>query len=170
MNIALLLHNWEGASIIDVVNPKIILRSDFTDKFKAFRNLSLELDKAIYLDRIKIDWVLYANNDLIRYNDFLKIESFVAPNDCKLFYVEKHDMSLYPNEQQYLYKNFYCKPAVFSSLGNVYKLRPIVKELVDNSVFINITPPGGKYETDEFFSTWLYGANRNNFDIVSIPI
>jgi hypothetical protein len=169
MHIALLLHNIELSNeIINEINPSLILTSNQDDKFTAFRDLSFALDKSIYIDRKKIDWVLYSNNDLIRYSDFLKIESFISSIDNRLFYVEKHDMALFPNEQRYLYKNFYCRPDVFSSLGNVYKLKNIVNDLSETH-FINITPIGGIYETDDFFRTWLYAINRNNFDIVSIP-
>ena len=171
MNIALILHDLKDdeSDILNLINPAFVLRSQNKDKFIAFRDLGLALDKLIYFDRNKIDWVLYANNNLIRYTDFLNIESFISPNDNRLLYVEKHDMSQYPNEQKYLYKNFYCRPQVFSTLSNVYKLKNKVNELTNLNYFLDITPQGGEYKTDDFFRTWLYAINRNNFDIVSIP-
>jgi hypothetical protein len=171
MNIAVILHdiNDDESDILNSINPAFILKSQNKDKFIAFRDLGLILDKLIYIDRNKIDWILYANNNLIRYTDFLNIESFILPDDNRLFYVEKHNMSLYPNEQQYLYKNFYCRPHVFSILSNVYKLKNIVNELSNLNYFLDITPPGSQYRTDDFFRTWLYAINRNNFNIVNIP-
>ena len=171
MNIALILHDLKDdeSNILNLINPAFVLRSQNEDKFIAFRDLGLKLDKLIYLERNQIDWVLYANNNLIRYTNFLNIESFISPADNRLFYVEKHDTSLYPNEQQYLYKNFYCRPHVFSILSNVYKLKNTVNELTNLNCFLDITPAGSEYKTDDFFRTWLYAVNRNNFDILTIP-
>lgn len=170
MNIALILHNYDDdqSDIINTINPICVLRSQNKDKFIAFRDLGLELDELIYLDRKPINWILYANNSLIKYSNFLNLESFIAPTDNRVFYVEKHDTTFYPNEQQYLYKNFYCRPHVFSILSNIYKLKKIVNQLHDQNYFLDITPAGGVYKTDDFFRTWLYAINRNNFDIATI--
>lgn len=160
MNIALIFHCFQGnqQDIINTVNPQLIIRSDVTDKLIGMRDVALDLEESIYINKQKIDWVLYAVNDRIRWNDFLSLTKYVDRASDFIYMTGKN---LYPwpsdEDRANLLGNFYCRPHVYAMLGNMYKLN------------VDFTDTKKSDLIDPFVNTMVYAINRTGFDMVSIP-
>lgn len=160
MNIALIFHNFVGdeAAIIDTVNPTTIIRCNNTDKLLALRDISLDIDEAIYLDRKKINWVLYVNNPTIRWEDFLQLSKYVEIGSDTVYLTGRNAWPWHDGkESANMLGNFYCRPHVLTILGSAYKINTENKlDKKSNMV------------TEEV-SKIIYGINRTGFDFMNMP-
>jgi hypothetical protein len=152
MNIIVALHNYKNNvnELCNLINPIHTVVSTEDDKSAAFRSMALEIDKIIYIDRVKVDFVLYAMDTNVRWPAFLDASKHITI-DSDTIYLTQNYNSMYRGIEEITDGNFYCRPHVFSMLGNVYKI-----EL--DSGFKN-----------KNVAAMLYAVNRSNYDIVSIP-
>jgi len=94
------------------------------DKLKGFAEISLTVDELIYENKSPVDWILYCNNEKgIKWNEFLSIESQIAAREDTLFLTQTRTQGRTQNQIPDLLGNFYCRPHVFTLLGNVYKIQ-----------------------------------------------
>ena len=160
MNIALIFHCFQGNAqeIINLINPCMVIRSDHEDKLLGMRDVALDLEEAIYIDQQKVDWVLYATDNRIRWNEFLTLSRYVDQVSDTIYMTGRN---LYPwpsnEDKANLLGNFYCRPHVYAMLGNMYKLK------------IDFTDSKKSDRIDPFVNTMVYAINRTGFDMVSIP-
>lgn len=160
MNIALIFHNFVGdeTTIINTVNPTSVIRNSNPNKLMGFRDISLDLDELVYLERKKIDWVLYANGPNIRWEDFLQLSKYVEIASDTIYLTGRNPWPWHDGkEPANLLGNFYCRPHVFAVLGSAYKINTEGK-LDKKSDLV----------TDEM-SKLIYGINRTGFDFMNIP-
>lgn len=103
------------------------------DKLKGLAEISLALDDMIWIERYPIDWVLYCNNEKgIKWSEFQTIqEYFDADSDTILLTQTRIDRlgRTVPD----LEGNFYCRPHVFTMLGNVYKIQNNIVNEIDKT-------------------------------------
>lgn len=71
---------------------------------------AIVLDQCIFGGRQDIDWVLFASNTNIKFDEFLSIERHI-PRDSKTIFSTTGN----------ILDSYYCRPAIFSILGNSYK-------------------------------------------------
>jgi hypothetical protein len=160
MNIALIFHNFIGceSEIIDTVNPCLSIINNDSNKLIGMRDIALDIEEAIYIDRKKIDWVLYATDMKIRWDDFLGLSKYVDSASDTIYMTGKN---LYPwpsnEDKANLLGNFYCRPHVYAMLGNMYKLQMDFSDTKKSDLL------------DPFINTMVYAINRTGFDMVSIP-
>lgn len=160
MNLALIFHNFIGdeQSLIDLVNPALVLKNNNPSKLLGLRDISLDVDEAIYLERKKIDWVLYTNNNNIRWHDFLQLSKYVEIGSDTVYLTGCNPWPWHDGkEPANMLGNFYCRPHVFTVLGNAYKI-DINGKLDKKSDLV----------TDEI-SKLIYCINRTGFDFTNIP-
>ena len=160
MNIALIFHNFAGdeSLIIDTVNPTSISRYSNPNKLMALRDISLDLDELMYLERKKIDWVLYVNNPDIRWDDFLQLSKYVTIASDTVYLTGRNPYPWHDRkEPANMLGNFYCRPHVFTVLGSSYKLN-IEGKLDKKSDLVT-----------EEVAKIIYGINRTGFDFMNIP-
>lgn len=123
----------------------------YQDKLTGFAEIALMLDKLIWIERYPVDWVVYCNNEKgIKWPEFQSMQNNIDKNSDCIFltqtFTDKTGRNL-PN----LDGNFYCRPHVFTILGNVYKL---------NNSIINSSE-----EDDRNFSKLCFGIARSGCDI-----
>jgi hypothetical protein len=107
----LVIATTRDPKLYTLFSPVEIISSD-----RGFEDISIRLDEIIYMDRQPIDWVMYATNQVSewQWNDFLSLEKYV-PRDSDTIYTTK------PLSEGI--DNFYCRPHVFTLLGNMYKIQ-----------------------------------------------
>jgi len=160
MNVALIFHNFAGDDqlIIDQVNPVSIIRSTNPDKLLGFRDIALDLDELVYFERKKIDWVMYVNNNDIRWADFLQLTKYVEIASDTVYLTGRNPWPWFDGkEQANMLGNFYCRPHVFTVLGNSYKI-DIAGKLDKKSHLVS-----------DDITKLIYGINRTGFDFANIP-
>lgn len=144
--------------IINTVNPTTIIRCNNPNKLLALRDISLDLDEAIYLDRKRIDWALYVNNPNIRWDDFLQLSKYVEIASDTVYLTGRNAWPWYDGkEPANMLGNFYCRPHVFTVLGSAYKIN--TEDKLDKRSDL----------VTEEISKIIYGINRTGFDFTNIP-
>lgn len=160
MNIALIFHNFVGdeSTVINTVNPVTIIRCNTPGKLLAFRDISLDIDEQIYIERKKIDWVLYATDANIRWDDFKQLSKYVEIASDTVYLTGRNPWPWHDGkEPANMLGNFYCRPHLFTVLGSVYKIDTEGK-LDKKSDLV----------TDDI-TKLIYGINRTGFDFKNIP-
>lgn len=153
MNIALMLYNYidDDLSIETEVAPCTIFKSSNPNYLLALRDFSIELDRRIYFNREKIDWVLYTTSSNIKFDRFLAQAKYIESDNDTVYLI---DDNKYPwvdggGRAPAITTGFYCTPKCFSALGNAYKLK---------------TPQHYHTVPDEV-STILYSLTRSGFNV-----
>jgi len=105
----------------------------YEDKLQGFAQIALLLDKLVWIEKYPVDWMLYCNNEKgIKWSEFQSMKEYIDKNSDCLFltqtFTDKTGRTL-PD----LDGNFYCRPHVFTILGNSYKLNNSVIENTDVS-------------------------------------
>jgi hypothetical protein len=99
------------------------------DKPKGLAEISLMLDTMIWMDRYPIDWVLYCNNEKgIKWSEFQTISPYIDVDSDTILLTQTKTDRLGRSVPD-LEGNFYCRPHVFTMLGNTYKIE---NELINN--------------------------------------
>lgn len=100
-----------------------IFKSDHGDKTLALMQTGLMLDQSIFIDGSDIDYVLYANNPLIKWDEFETLTKYQGSFYNTIWYTsDMKDMSQVRDLMACIHGNFYCTPKVFSFLSSSYKL------------------------------------------------
>lgn len=159
MNIALLLDKTEKFETQFI--PIKIFSSDDPNKLIAIRDLALDVDEAIYIDRLPIDWILYCVNDNIRFEDFAAMAKYI-PQDSRTVFLTGDNTLPWEVDgcAPAMLENFYCRPQLFSILGNAYKLKDFSIDLRAESRDKEIMPE---------LTTLVYAINRTGYEIQRIP-
>ena len=97
-----------GVELENTINPVFKYQLTCEDDIK---HAALVLDQTIFGARQAVDWVLFAKSEHIKWEKFLQMETYV-PIDSKTV--------ISPTGNQL--DSFYCRPAVFSIFGNMYKV------------------------------------------------
>lgn len=157
MNLALIRYCFDNALPSLTVNPVITISNSSPDTLDAFKHISLELDQTIYLKRQRIDWVLFAVNEEIRWADFLKVEPAIQSRSNTIFITESEPIKRFRQPHQSLMGNFYTRPHVFTLLGSAYKIGT-------NYEFFE-KPKSARMD----LAIVLFAVNRTGYDILNLP-
>lgn len=112
MDIALVTFKNIGISnLVEKLNPKIILTSNKAKKDNQLAEIALQLDEKMLFENINIDLVVCVINDL---NIDLK-------EICSYDHMDYLDRIYYTNFDLHS-SSFFCKPNIFSLIGNLYKI------------------------------------------------
>ena len=120
INIALVLYKFDNLPSIPQIDPVLIIRNDQPNELLAYRDASIQIDRNKFIDRAPIDWVLFATNPDVRYENFLNHWPYMEKDT--IYSTEPDSFSRFVQSRSTLLGNFYCRPHVFAFLGNVYKV------------------------------------------------
>lgn len=98
----------QNVKVSHIVNPEL---SYVLNRDEDLNHASFCLDQTIFGGRQLIDWVLFTKHEEIKFEEFCIFEKYI-PIDSKIIFSTKGN-SL---------ESFYCRPEVFSLLGNRYKI------------------------------------------------
>lgn len=108
---------WRLALGIDKV-----IHVDTKDILLGLRDASIALDEYIYLEKNKVDFVLFCNNEKgIRWSEFLTITEQIELTSDNIYFTQTK-LDTFSNTIIDLTGNFYCRPHVFTLMGSLYKL------------------------------------------------
>jgi hypothetical protein len=159
MNLLLVAYNfphlekWKMA-----LNIKDSLEVNDDDILKGFSKIALKVDELVYVDKVKVDWVLYMSKDQdVKFGQFLDAAKYASGVTDTLFFADALE-SPYPNipPSPDINSNFYCKPHVFSMLGNLYKLDLSKSKVITDS------------KSNETTSKLAFGIARFGYDVKTL--
>ena len=100
-----------------------VFKSEHKNKSLALMQTGLMLDQTIFIDGHEIDYVLYATNPLIKWDEFLKLTAYQGSFYNTIWYTgDIENMSQVSELTNCIHGNFYCAPKVFSFLSSSYKI------------------------------------------------
>jgi len=120
VNIAIVLYKFDNLPSIPQIDPVLIIRNDQPNELLAYRDASIQIDRNKFINRAPIDWVLFAINPAVRYENFLNHWPYMEKDT--IYSTEPDSFSRFAQSRSTLLGNFYCRPHVFAFLGNAYKV------------------------------------------------
>lgn len=110
------------------LKPSVFIQSEFNDYKKMFADLTLQIEKELFLNRVEIDLVFFANEDELDVERFDSVLKNPWGLDNSLFFtknIESKQQSALLWQKDYVNivnSNFFCKPETFLYLHILYKI------------------------------------------------
>lgn len=110
------------------LKPNVFIQSTFNDYKKMFADLTLQIEKELFLNRVEIDLVFFANEDELDVERFDSVLKNPWGLDNSLFFtknIESKQQSVLLLQKDYINivnSNFFCRPETFLYLHILYKI------------------------------------------------
>lgn len=130
MNIALVsnLSLDQFPNLNEHLKPAVFIQSQFTDYKKIFADLTLRIEKELFINRRELDLIFFVNEDEL---DFEKFDAVIKNPWClnnaifftKHINTKQHSVTLWQKDYiQIINSNFFCRPEIFLYLHILYKI------------------------------------------------